>query len=323
MEATDDILQAICDLKNKILGEVRKVVMGQDQTTRLCVVALFTGGHILLEGVPGTAKTLLMRTLARILNLDFKRIQFTPDLMPSDIIGTNIFNFQKNEFILSKGPIFTQFLLADEINRTPPKTQSALLQAMQENEVTIDGTTYPLSDVYMVAATQNPIEQEGTYPLPEAQLDRFLFKLIVEYPSREDEILMVQEHQHGLGQKNLDALQVRPVTNMQTICQIRKTIHRITISESIIGYIVSLVRKTRENPLLLCGGSPRSTMMLAHAAKTSAVLEGRGYVIPDDVKMVYRHILGHRILITPSAQIEGITANKILQDIVEQTPVPR
>lgn len=257
------------------------------------------------------------------LEWSLKRIQFTPDLMPSDILGTNIFNFQKNEFVLVKGPIFTTFLLADEINRTPPKTQSALLQAMQELEVTIDGKDYPLSPIFTVAATQNPIEQEGTYPLPEAQLDRFLFKLEVGFPNKEAELEMVKKHQMGNISVDPEQMGVKTVTTPESLMKIQKYIRSIKVSNTLVEYIVDLVRSTRENPLLLCGASPRSTLMLTNAARTFAVLQGRNYVIPDDVKMLVKPALMHRIVLTPSAQIEGITAAKVLKDAIEKTPVPR
>ena len=300
MDTRTENLQKIQLLNQRILSEIRKVVIGQDHVAQLCLVALFSKGHVLLEGVPGTAKTLLMRTLAHALGLEFKRIQFTPDLMPSDILGTNIFNFQKNEFILTKGPIFTQFLLADEINRTPPKTQSALLQAMQEFQVTIDGTNHPLSGVFIVSATQNPIEQEGTYPLPEAQLDRFLFKLIVGFPSEDSEQEMVKRHQKGSVAIRPEDLGVQKVTNAKDLEAIQNYIQLITVSDSLISYIVTLIRKTRQNPLILCGASPRSTLMLTNSARTLAVLEGRDYIIPDDVKFLFKPAVGHRIVLTPS-----------------------
>ena len=323
MEGTNDILPKIRALNKGLLHEIRKVVIGQDMVAQLCIVALLSRGHILLEGVPGTAKTLLMRTLAHCLGLDFKRVQFTPDLMPIDILGTNIYNMHKSEFVLRQGPIFTQFLLGDEINRTPPKTQSALLQAMQEFEVTIDGVNYPLSQIFIVAATQNPIEQEGTYPLPEAQLDRFLFKLIVDFPNENAEIEMVKRHQHGSVAVRPADLGVKQVTNLQQLTAVQNYIQNIVVSDSLIEYIVTLVRATRESPFILCGASPRSTLMLTNSSRTLAVLKGRDYVIPDDVKLLFQPTIGHRVVLTPSAQIEGVTGAKVLQDIIEATPIPR
>ena len=323
MEKTDDILEKINKLNYKMLDEIKKIIMGQDEIAQLCLVSLLTKGHVLLEGIPGTGKTLLMSTLAYIIGLGFKRIQFTPDLMPSDILGTNIFNFQKNEFILTKGPIFTEFLLADEINRTPPKTQAALLQAMQEQEVTIDGKNHPLSQIFMVAATQNPIEQEGTYPLPEAQLDRFLFKLVVECPDKDNEVEMVKKHQlSSIIAKPCD-LGVEKVTNIELLAKIQNFIQEIPVKDVLIDYIVELVRKTRQHPSILCGASPRAALMLTKASRTLAILKGRDYVIPDDIKKILLPVLGHRIILTPSAQIEGVTTQKVLQSIIEKQPVPR
>lgn len=313
----------LAELNQRVMHEIQKVIIGQDDIAKLCMVSILCGGHVLLEGPPGTGKTLLMRTLSTALGLKFNRIQFTPDLMPSDISGTNIFNFQQNQFVLKKGPLFTQFLLADEINRTPPKTQAALLEAMQEGSVTLDGQTYPLSKVFLVAATQNPLEQEGTYPLPEAQLDRFLFKLKVDYPSHRAEISMVQRHQYGLISTTPQDLGVREVTNEAEILAHRKRINTILVSEGIIEYIVAIIRKTRENPFILYGASPRSALMLTSAARALAVLEGREYVIPDDVKSLLLPVLRHRVILTPTSQIEGVTMERVLEEIVADTKVPR
>ncbi len=323
MEGKNEIIEKINSIYKKIMTEVNKIIIGQDEIAKFCIVALMSKGHVLVEGVPGTAKTLLMRTLAKTLGFSFNRIQFTPDLMPADILGTNIPNPQKTDFVLIKGPTFTQFLLADEINRTPPKTQSALLQAMQEFEITIDGVNYHLGETFFVAATQNPIEQEGTYPLPEAQLDRFLLKLVVKYPNVNSEIEMVQKHHQGNIASNIISENIQPVTNVQQICTIQNFIQQILVSDNVIRYIVELVRQTRENPWILCGASPRATLMFTKAARTLAVLEGRDYVIPDDVKRLYECTIGHRIVLTPTAQIEGYTISKVLQDIVEKVAVPR
>jgi MoxR-like ATPase len=314
---------AIREIADRLRTEIHKVVVGQNDVIELLLVSLLSEGHVLLEGVPGTAKTLLARSFASCLSLDFSRIQFTPDLMPGDVLGTNLFNFQSNQFVLTKGPIFTQLLLADEINRTPPKTQAALLQAMQERIVTIDGTTHELGDGYMVIATQNPIEQEGTYPLPEAQLDRFLFKVIVDYPSRDDELAIVARHGHRTAMPKIAEFGLERVADLPTLVEIRKVVEGIRMADELIGYIVDLVRATRERPTLLFGGSPRSANMLATAARAYATLQGRDYVIPDDVKALAVPTLGHRVVLAPGAEIEGATARSVVQSIVEELPAPR
>jgi MoxR-like ATPase len=308
---------------DRLRAEVAKVIVGQDDALDLLLVALFSDGHILLEGAPGTAKTLLVRAFAAAMNLKFGRVQFTPDLMPGDVLGTNLFNFQSNTFQLVKGPIFTQVLLADEINRTPPKTQAALLQAMQEREVTIDNTTYDLGAGFMVIATQNPIEQQGTYPLPEAQLDRFLFKHIVAYPSRDDELAIVTRHgSHGAMPK-LETIGITPVFNLEEIGQCRRAIEKVRLSPEIVAYIVDLVRATREHPSLQYGASPRAASMLAMASRAFAALNGRDYVIPDDVKHLSTPVLRHRVVLSPGAEIEGLTFDQIIAQIVAATPAPR
>jgi MoxR-like ATPase len=251
-------LEAARAISQNLRSQVHKVVVGQDQALDLLLVALLTNGHVLLEGVPGTAKTLLARVFAACLRLEFNRIQFTPDLMPGDVIGTNLFNFQTNRFVLTKGPIFTELLVADEINRTPPKTQAALLQAMQERSVTIDGTTHALSEGFMVLATQNPIEQEGTYPLPEAQLDRFLFKINIGYPTRDQEKQMVALHGHRTAMPPLSDFDLQPVADLPTLLEVRRMVSRILLSDDIVDYVVNLIRATRERPSLACGASPRS-----------------------------------------------------------------
>jgi MoxR-like ATPase len=308
-------------------GEVRRqihqVVLGQDEVIDLMLVALLSDGHVLLEGVPGTAKTLLARSFAATLALEFRRIQFTPDLMPGDVIGTNLFNFQTSSFALTKGPIFSDILLADEINRTPPKTQAALLEAMQERGVTIDGKSYPLGDDFMVIATQNPIEQQGTYPLPEAQLDRFLFKILVGYPDRDEEKEMVMLHGHSTVMPPLSAFDLAPVTDRGKLRQARQLVGEIRLNEDLVDYIINVVRATRETPALLCGASPRSANMLAVAARARAALTGRTFVIPDDIKELARPVLRHRLPLAPGAEIEGTTVEKVVADILDQVPAPR
>src|SRR5678815_3686259 len=267
-------LMAVREVAMRLREQVHRVVVGQDTAIDLLLVSLLCEGHILFEGVPGTAKTLLARTFAGGLSLEFGRVQFTPDLMPGDIIGTNLFNFQTNSFTLTKGPIFTQLLLADEINRTPPKTQAALLQAMQERTVTIDATTHDLGPGFMVIATQNPIEQEGTYPLPEAQLDRFLFKVVIPYPSRDEERAIVAKHGTRNTMAKPEDFGVSPVTNLQGILAMRQAVRNVRATDQIIDYIVDLVRITRERPQLLFGASPRASAMLTNACRAYACLQG-------------------------------------------------
>jgi MoxR-like ATPase len=306
-----------------VRGEVRKAVVGQDAVIDLMLTSLLVGGHILLEGVPGTAKTLLTRAFAAGLALQFGRIQFTPDLMPGDVLGTNLFNFQTNSFILTKGPIFAQLLLADEINRTPPKTQAALLQAMNERVVTIDGKDYPLGDDFMVVATQNPIEQQGTYPLPEAQLDRFLFKMIIDHPSREEEREIVRRHGHRSAMPRVEDFGLMAVADGSALALARAAVTQIRLSDPLIDYIVDVIRATREHSSLEVGASTRAANMLAAAARAYAVLAGRDFVIPDDVKFLALPVLRHRLTLSPGAEIEGLTADRILREVIDQTPAPR
>jgi len=302
---------------------VRKAVVGQDETIDLMLTSLLVGGHVLLEGVPGTAKTLLTQAFAAGLALKFGRIQFTPDLMPGDVLGTNLFNFQTNSFILTKGPIFTQLLLADEINRTPPKTQAALLQAMNERAVTIDGQDYSLGEEFMVVATQNPIEQQGTYPLPEAQLDRFLFKVIVDYPNRDEERDIVRRHGHRSAMPRLADFGLKAVVSADALAQVRAAIAEIKLSDALTDYIVDVIRATRQHASLEVGASTRSATMLAAATRASAALQGRDFVIPDDVKLLALPVLRHRVILSPSAEIEGLTTDRVLREILDQVPAPR
>ena len=284
---------------------------------------MLTDGHVLIEGVPGTAKTMIARCFSASLDLDFGRIQFTPDLMPGDVIGTNIFNFQDSRFVLTKGPVFTQILLADEINRTPPKTQAALLQAMQERNVTIDGEDYRLGTEFMVVATQNPIEQQGTYPLPEAQLDRFLFKHVVDYPTRDDERDIVRAHGSRTTMTSPEAFGIEPVAGSADLEAMRAFVEGVRLGEDLVDYVVDLIRATREHPGLSFGASPRAANMLASASRAYAVLNGRDYVIPDDIKYLAPPTLRHRIVLSPSSEIEGLHPDEIVAEIIEQTPVPK
>ncbi|HEX2690182.1 MAG TPA: MoxR family ATPase [Kofleriaceae bacterium] len=316
-------LTVVRDIAMRLREQVHRVVVGQDHAIDLLLVSLLCEGHILFEGVPGTAKTLLARAFAGGLSLAFGRVQFTPDLMPGDIIGTNLFNFQTNNFTLTKGPIFTQLLLADEINRTPPKTQAALLQAMQERAVTVDGIHHDLGDGFMVIATQNPIEQEGTYLLPEAQLDRFLFKVVIGYPSRDEERDVVRRHGHRTTMPRLADFDILQVADLRTLIAMREAVQQIRASDGILDYIVDLVRATRERPSIAFGASPRAATMLATASRAYAALAGRDYVLPDDIKMLAVPALRHRVVLAPGAEIEGLTAEAVVRQILEQVPVPR
>ena len=316
-------LEGIRIINSGVREQVRRVIVGQDEALELLMVALLSEGHVLLEGVPGTAKTLLAQSFATSLALQFKRIQFTPDLMPGDVLGTNLFNFQTNQFHLTKGPIFTQALLADEINRTPPKTQAALLQAMQERTVTIDGVNHDLGGGFMVIATQNPIEQEGTYPLPEAQLDRFLFKINIDYPTREQEREMVLLHGHRTAMPRLADFDILPIADLTALTEARSIVSELRLTPELVDYIVDIVRGTREHRSLSCGASPRSANMLASAARAFAAIEGRDYVIPDDVKRLVFPALRHRVLLSPAAEIEGVSSDAVLDEIVSRLPVPR
>ena len=316
-------ISAIKDLAARIRAEVGKAVIGQSNTIDLLLTALFSGGHILLEGPPGTAKTLLTQCFASAIKLDFGRIQFTPDLMPGDVLGTNLFNFSTSEFTLTKGPIFTDILLADEINRTPPKTQAALLEAMQERKVTIDGETHTLTDRFTVIATQNPIEQQGTYPLPEAQLDRFLFKHVLAFPSREEELAIVDGHGNRTGMKTTTAFGIDAVVSPEDLSDAVASVSQVRVQTDVVEYIVDIVRATRETPALTHGASPRAAAAIAAATRAKAALEGRDYVVPDDVKQLSLPALRHRVVLSPAAEIEGRTTDDTLADVIEQTAAPR
>ncbi len=316
-------LLEIRQLTHNLKEQLARVVVGQADAVEGLLVALLSEGHVLLEGPPGTAKTLLARTFAASLGLSFQRVQFTPDLMPGDLIGTNLYNFQTGRFTLTQGPVFTDFLLADEINRTPPKTQSALLQAMQERMVTLDGATHELSGGFFVVATQNPIEQEGTYPLPEAQLDRFLLKLEIPYPSREEELDIVRLHGHRTAMPRLESFELQPMATLETLQQARAAVQQVRLSEEVVTYVVDLVRATREHAFVQHGASPRAANMLATASRALAVLQGRDFVLPDDVKSLLLPVLRHRVVLAPSAEIDGQTPDSVLSLIVEQVPAPR
>ncbi|MEL6258904.1 MAG: MoxR family ATPase [Pseudomonadota bacterium] len=310
-------------LAEAVRAEVAKVVVGQDKTVDLLLTTLFSGGHILLEGPPGTAKTLLAQCFAAAISLDFGRIQFTPDLMPGDVLGTNIFNFQTNAFKLTKGPIFSDILLADEINRTPPKTQAALLEAMQERQVTIDGERHPLHDRFFVIATQNPIEQQGTYPLPEAQLDRFLFKHVLDYPSRDEEIAIVGRHGEGSNIHSGATSQVAAKVSAAQLNAAIDAVGQARINDENVAYIVDLIRATRDTPTLATGASPRAAAALSGAARARAALDGRDYVIPDDIKALAHPTLRHRVILSPAAEIEGRNVDDVISQVIDLIEAPR
>ncbi len=307
----------------RIRAEIAKAVIGQDGAVDLLLTALLAGGHVLLEGPPGTAKTLLAHSFARAVGLDYGRIQFTPDLMPGDIIGSNLFNFQTSSFTLTRGPIFCELLLADEINRTPPKTQAALLEAMQERQITIDGQAHPLGQRFIVVATQNPIEQQGTYPLPEAQLDRFLFKHVLAYPSLDQERAIIAAQGSRTGQMDPVSLGVGVAADAATIDAAVQAVASVRLTDEIVAYVADLVRATRDSADVETGASPRAGAMLAAAARARAALDGRDYVIPDDVKILAAPALRHRLVLSPAAEIEGRRVDQVLAGLVEQVAAPR
>jgi len=316
-------LPDVAQIAGAIREQVGKAIVGQAGTIDHLLIALMARGHVLLEGPPGTAKTFLAQCFAATLGLDFGRIQFTPDLMPGDILGSNLFNFQTSQFTLTHGPIFCDLLLADEINRTPPKTQAALLEAMQERRITLDGAAHALPPHFMVVATQNPIESQGVYPLPEAQLDRFLFKLLVDYPSAEEEIRIVARYGENRGAPSPMELGIEAVASPQVLSAATRAVASVTLAESVTDYIVRLVRATRDSADLACGASPRAAVLLAGAARARAALEGRDYVVPDDVKALATGVLRHRLLLSPAAEIEGKQVEALVAQLVEQTEAPR
>ncbi|WP_264212311.1 AAA family ATPase [Leisingera thetidis] len=311
------------ELADRVRNQISQVVQGQKPLLDFLLTSVFARGHVLLEGPPGTAKTLLARCLAQVVSLDFGRVQFTPDLMPGDVLGVNLFNFQTGEFRLTKGPVFSDILLADEINRAPPKTQSALLQAMNEREVTIDGTSHPLGAEFFVIATQNPIEQHGTYPLPEAQLDRFLFKLLVDFPGRTTEIEILSRKAGLPVDTDNGRTELSQIMSREVLRAGRALVDSIRLDETILTYIVDLVRATRTDSELLHGGSTRAADALSAAVRARAALEGRDYAIPDDVQALIVPVLRHRVVLGPTAEIEGRSADDVLSAIVNRLDAPR
>jgi MoxR-like ATPase len=312
------------EVLNQARHEVAKVIIGQADVVDRALIAIFTGQHALIEGVPGVAKTLLVRTLAHVLGTNFSRIQFTPDLMPADITGTNVFNLQRNEFTLIRGPIFTSFLLADEINRAPAKTQSALLQAMQERNVTIDRETHTLPENFTVFATQNPIEYEGTYPLPEAQKDRFMLKISMTAPGRDEELILAQRM---LGDDSPEATLgrgvVQAVIKPEELSELRRSLQGITLREELLGYIVDIVRGTRQHESVLVGAGPRATQSLLLAVRAYAAMGGRDFVTPDDIKTMAVPVLEHRLILRPEFEIEGLAVGEVIERILQEIAVPR
>ncbi|HOQ15985.1 MAG TPA: MoxR family ATPase [Defluviitaleaceae bacterium] len=308
---------------DRIKKELRKVIIEQNELLEYSLIALIAGGHVLLEGVPGLAKTLMIRSLAKTLSVDFKRIQFTPDMMPADITGTKVFNMQTRTFELKKGPIFTNFLLADEINRTPPKTQAGLLEAMAESSVSIDGEVMPLPNPYMVFATQNPLEYEGTYPLPEALVDRFLMKIVIKYPSLQGEKEILKRHHEGFSSDDLDRANIEAVCKKEEILACRQLVSKVKVDESLMEYIVQIIAETRNNPVIEVGSSPRGGIALLNCSKACAAYYGRDYVIPEDIKNMAIPTLRHRIILKPEVELEGITADQVLMNILSKIKVPR
>jgi MoxR-like ATPase len=319
-EKTEFLKKALSRTKQ----EVAKVIIGQETVVDKALIAIFSGNHALIEGVPGVAKTLLVRTLAHVMRCDFARIQFTPDLMPTDITGTHVFNLQKDTFSLVKGPVFTTFLLADEINRAPAKTQSALLQAMQERTVTIDRKTHKLSPNFTVFATQNPIEYEGTYPLPEAQKDRFMLKISMDHPGREEELSLARRM---LGkdapEEVLVSGHVKQIITPEILTKLRMSLEEILVKEDLSGYIVDIVRQTRRHPSVLVGAGPRATQALILAGRTHAAINGRDFITPDDIKLMALPVLEHRLILRPEYEIEGLTVDEVIDEILKKIAVPR
>ena len=314
-------LEGLKNAVDNIKTELRKVIVGQDNFVELLIAALLADGHVLIEGVPGIAKTVTAKLFAKVLKTDFNRIQFTPDLMPSDVLGTSVFNMKTSDFEFKKGPIFSHVVLIDEINRAPAKTQAALFETMEERQATIDGTTYELQAPFMVLATQNPIEQEGTYALPEAQLDRFIFKIKVGYPSLDEEIKIIESHHERQGE--LPQTLINAVLNTQSLADYKSKIQAVRVEEKIIKYIAEIVSKTRNHPHLYLGGSPRASIAILNTAKAFAAMNGRDFVIPEDVKKALNPVLNHRIILTPEREMEGMTTENVVDMISQSVEVPR
>lgn len=314
-------LEELRNTVEQIKAELAQVIIGQKDFVELLIVSILADGHALIEGVPGIAKTITAKLFAKTLKTNFSRIQFTPDLMPSDILGTSVFNMKTSEFDFKKGPIFSNIILIDEINRAPAKTQAALFETMEERQATIDGTTYKMDEPFMVLATQNPIEQEGTYALPEAQLDRFLFKIKVNYPSVEEEIQIIQTHHERKGEKPQDA--IKPILTPQKLVEFKKNIHEVIVEKKIMDYIANIIASTRNHPHLYLGASPRASIATLTAAKAFAAMAGRDFVIPEDVKKALVPVLNHRVILTPEREMEGMTTENVVHMIMESVEIPR
>lgn len=305
----------------QIRNEIGKLVIGQQEMIDLLIAAILSDGHVLIEGVPGIAKTLTAKLIARTLSVTFSRIQFTPDLMPSDVIGTSVFNLQTSSFEFKPGPVFANIVLIDEINRAPAKTQAALFECMQEKQVTVDGKTYPLTEPFMVLATQNPVEQEGTYRLPEAQLDRFMFKISITYPQLQEEVEILRTYHQRQG--NFSASQIQPVLSDTQVIEYRSLVQQVLVEDKLIEYIASIVNKTRNNRSLFLGASPRASIAILNGAKAIAAMNGRDFITPDDIKRVTSAVLSHRIMLTPEKEMEGVTPAQVVQQILDSIDVPR
>jgi MoxR-like ATPase len=315
-------MQTVSQVLSHGRNELAKVIVGQEDLISQCLLTILCGGHALLEGVPGIAKTLVVKSFARLFDLEFRRVQCTSDLMPADIIGSNVLNLSTSTFSLHRGPLFTDLLLADEVNRMPPRTQAAVLEAMEERQITIDGIAHPLSQFFTVFATQNPIEFEGTYPLPEAQLDRFLLKIKVSYPAAEQEISILEQHHRGFDAHNLDAANITPLST-EMLAQARAEIRGVKVEPALFRYMVELIRRTRGWPSLALGASPRAAISLMMVAKAAAGLEGRDFMIPDDVKSSALPVLRHRVMIRPEAELEGLDSDRVLTEVLNSVEVPK
>lgn len=318
-ERTD--LTAFSEKMALLRKQISQVIVGQTEAVDLMLTAILANGHVLLEGVPGVAKTLLARLVTRLIDADFSRIQFTPDLMPSDVLGTTVFNMKTSEFDFHKGPVFADVVLVDEINRAPAKTQAALFEVMEERQISVDGNTHYMGELYTIIATQNPVEQEGTYRLPEAQLDRFLFKIVMNYPSAEEELAILQRHQNNARLAQLD--DIHPVISKEEILQMRQLLSSVYVEESLLRYITTIVQQTRTSKAVFLGASPRASVAIMNASKAYALLQGRDFVTPEDVKCVTPSVLQHRLLLTAEAEMEGYTPQKVAMRLIDKVEVPK